>query len=206
MPLQQTPASPATAARTPRTVVVGIDAVLPEDVVAVARDGAAVELSSAAAAEIRRSRAVVDALAGDDEPHYGISTGFGALATTHIPPARRAQLQRSLIRSHAAGSGPEVEREVVRALMLLRLSTLATGRTGVRLETVRAYAAVSGWMPVWPVASVESRSSIIARTTSRSTSGPVPAAWLRTRLRWSAARRSGAMWRVASAPNPVETP
>ena len=43
-------------------------------------------------------------------------------------------LQRSLIRSHAAGSGPEVEREVVRALMLLRLSTLATGRTGVRLR------------------------------------------------------------------------
>ena len=75
------------------------------------------------------------ALADDDQPHYGISTGFGALATTHIPPELRAQLQRSLIRSHAAGSGPEVEREVVRALMLLRLSTLATGRTGVRPET-----------------------------------------------------------------------
>ena len=66
------------------------------------------------------------------EPHYGISTGFGALATRYIAAERRAQLQRSLIRSHAAGSGPEVEREVVRALMLLRLSTLATGRTGVR--------------------------------------------------------------------------
>ena len=50
------------------------------------------------------------------------------------------QLQRSLIRSHAAGSGPEVEREVTRALMLLRLSTLATGRTGVRIETAQAYA------------------------------------------------------------------
>ena len=75
-------------------------------------------------------------------PHYGISTGFGALATTHIPPERRAQLQRSLIRSHAAGSGPEVEREVVRALMLLRLSTLATGRTGVRVGTAQAYAAM----------------------------------------------------------------
>src|SRR5205085_6857666 len=49
-------------------------------------------------------------------------------------------LQRSLIRSHAAGSGPEVEREVVRALMLLRLSTLATGRTGVREVIVRTYA------------------------------------------------------------------
>ena len=80
-----------------------------------------------------RSRDVVDRLAEDDEPHYGISTGFGALATRHIPLEQRAQLQRSLIRSHAAGSGPEVEREVVRALMLLRLSTLATGRTGVRV-------------------------------------------------------------------------
>ena len=52
----------------------------------------------------------------------------------------RAQLQQSLVRSHAAGSGPEVEREVTRALMLLRLSTLATGHTGVRLETAQTMA------------------------------------------------------------------
>ena len=83
-------------------------------------------------------------------PHYGISTGFGALATKHIPVERRAQLQRSLIRSHAAGSGPEVEREVVRALMLLRLSTLATGRTGVRPIVAETYAALlnAGITPV----------------------------------------------------------
>jgi histidine ammonia-lyase len=52
----------------------------------------------------------------------------------------RTRLQRSLVRSHAAGSGPEVEREVVRALMLLRLSTLATGRTGVRVATAELIA------------------------------------------------------------------
>ena len=46
-------------------------------------------------------------LAGDDLPHYGVSTGFGALATRHIPVERRAQLQRSLVRSHAAGTGPD---------------------------------------------------------------------------------------------------
>ncbi len=65
-------------------------------------------------------------------------------------PELRAQLQRSLVRSHAAGSGPEVEAEVVRAMMLLRLSTLATGRTGVRLEVARAYAAMlsAGITPV----------------------------------------------------------
>jgi len=103
-----------------------------QDVVDVARHGALVELSRDSLAAIATSREVVERLADDVEPHYGISTGFGALATTHIPPEQRAQLQRSLIRSHAAGSGPEVEREVVRALMLLRLSTLATGRTGIR--------------------------------------------------------------------------
>ncbi len=121
-------------------IVVGVGALEPDDVVAVARRDARIVLAPAAEAEIERSRKVIEALAADAEPHYGVSTGFGALATRHIPLALRAQLQRSLIRSHAAGSGPEVEREVVRALMLLRLSTLATGRTGVRPETARAYA------------------------------------------------------------------
>ena len=121
-------------------VVVGIGPVSPEDVVRVARYGHGVRLADDALAELAHSRSVVDGLAKDDQPHYGISTGFGALATKHIPQEMRAQLQRSLIRSHAAGSGPEVEREVVRALMLLRLSTLATGRTGVRVETAQAYA------------------------------------------------------------------
>ncbi|NEE02891.1 histidine ammonia-lyase [Phytoactinopolyspora halotolerans] len=109
------------------------------DVVAVARHDAPVALTSDAEAAIQASRAVIAELAADDSAHYGVSTGFGALATRHIVAERRAQLQLSLIRSHAAGSGPEVEREVVRALMLLRLSTLATGRTGIRLETARAY-------------------------------------------------------------------
>jgi histidine ammonia-lyase len=131
-------------------VLVGTGPVSSEDVVRVARDGAGVRLADEALAAITASRDVVDRLAGDDRPHYGISTGFGALATRHIPQTQRAQLQRSLIRSHAAGSGAEVEREVVRALMLLRLSTLATGRTGVRPETACSYAALldAGITPV----------------------------------------------------------
>src|SRR5829696_4849700 len=131
-------------------VVVGTGPVSPEDVVRVARDGWGVRLADEALAAIADSRDVVDRLAGDDRPHYGVSTGFGALATRHIPVEQRGQLQRSLIRSHAAGSGPEVEREVVRALMLLRLSTLATGRTGVRVETAQTYAAMldAGITPV----------------------------------------------------------
>ena len=122
------------------TIIVGPGPLSFADVVAVARHGAPVELSPDAEVEIVASRKVIEDLADDDEPHYGVSTGFGALATRHIPVDRRAQLQRSLIRSHAAGSGPEVETEVVRALMLLRLSTLASGRTGVRLTVPQTYA------------------------------------------------------------------
>ncbi|MEN3269825.1 histidine ammonia-lyase [Pseudonocardia sp.] len=121
-------------------VVVGSDPLTTEEIVAVAREGAGVVLCPDAENEIEASRKVVEALADDVVPHYGVSTGFGALAARHIPRERRQQLQRSLVRSHAAGSGPEVEREVVRALLLLRLSTLASGRTGVRPATVRAYA------------------------------------------------------------------
>src|SRR3954466_14227327 len=133
-------------------VIVGVAPPSMDDVVAVPRHGAPVVLGEDALAEIARTRAVIDGLAGDTRPHYGVSTGFGALATRQIPPDLRTELQRSLIRSHAAGSGAAVEREVVRALMLLRLSTLATGRTGVRRETATAYAALlsAGITPVVP--------------------------------------------------------
>ncbi|MEO9321882.1 histidine ammonia-lyase [Nocardioides sp. C4-1] len=127
---------------TPQPVIVGIGAVVPSDLVAVARHGAPVVLADDALAAVDRARAVVERLASAATPTYGVSTGFGALATRHIEPDLRARLQRSLVRSHAAGSGPEVEREVVRALMLLRLSTLATGRTGVRRETAELLAAL----------------------------------------------------------------
>jgi histidine ammonia-lyase len=121
------------------TVIVGTGPLSFADVVEVARAGAVVALAEEAEAEIAASRKVIETLADDIAPHYGVSTGFGALATRHIPPELRAQLQRSLVRSHAAGSGQEVEAEVIRAMMLLRLSTLATGRTGVRLSTAQTY-------------------------------------------------------------------
>ena len=135
---------------TQTSVDVGVGPVPSSSVVAVARDGAHVRLTDEALDAIGRSRTVIETLADDVVPHYGVSTGFGALATRHIPVDKRAQLQRSLVRSHAAGSGPEVEREVVRALMLLRLSTLATGRTGVRPVVATTYAALlnAGITPV----------------------------------------------------------
>ena len=108
----------------------------PAEVVAVARAGRRVTVTDDAREAVAQGRRHVEALAATEVPTYGVSTGFGALATTYIPAERRAALQRSLIRSHAAGSGPPVETEVVRAMMLLRLRTLATGRTGVRPELV----------------------------------------------------------------------
>ena len=131
-------------------VTVGVGPVSRDDVVAVARHDAIVSIGADALAAMADSRAVIERLADDTVPHYGVSTGFGALATRHIPLDDRKQLQRSLIRSHAAGNGPEVEREVIRATMLLRLSTLATGRTGVRPVVAQTYAALlnAGITPV----------------------------------------------------------
>ena len=124
------------------SVTIGTGPVSFADVIAVARHDAPIMLDPTALEGVEATRRIIDELAGDANPHYGISTGFGALATTFITADRRAQLQASLVRSHAAGSGPEVEREVVRALMLLRLSTLMTARTGVRAVTAQTYAAV----------------------------------------------------------------
>jgi histidine ammonia-lyase len=131
-------------------ITIGGHPLTPAEVVAVARHDARVELAPEALARMAETRAVIDALADDPEPHYGVSTGFGALATRQIPVEQRQQLQRSLIRSHAASSGREVDREVVRATMLLRLQTLATGRTGVRTEVAESYAALlnAGITPV----------------------------------------------------------
>ena len=103
-----------------------------QDVIDIARHGAHVLLSDEAVETMQKSRDHVEALAASDTPVYGISTGFGALANRHVSSELRTQLQRSLIRSHAAGVGEPIEVEVVRALMALRLKTLASGRTGVR--------------------------------------------------------------------------
>lgn len=138
------------APRIDTVVEVGSDLLTGEQVVLVARADAQVRLTEGAVAAVAAARVAVDRLAAAPTPVYGVSTGFGALATSHIPPDRRADLQRSLIRSHAASTGAEVDREVVRAMMLLRLRTLASGRTGVRPETAAALAGLlnAGITPV----------------------------------------------------------
>jgi histidine ammonia-lyase len=126
----------ATVAAVP--VVLRAEGLTRDDVVAVARGGTGVELSDEAVAAMTATRARVEALAASGEPVYGISTGFGGLATRWIPAEDRARLQRSLIASHAAGLGDPVEPEVTRAMVLLRARTLATGVTGARPELAAA--------------------------------------------------------------------
>ena len=133
-------------------VALGPDGVEAADLVAVAREGAPAHLTEQARAAMEETAAVVARLAASDEPAYGVSTGFGSLAQTPIPAARRTDLQRALIRSHAAGMGPPVEREVVRAMLFLRARSLAMGRSGARpllAETMLAMLA-AGIDPVVP--------------------------------------------------------
>lgn len=112
------------------------DAPLTLDVLAeVARRDRPVTLGEPARERIRRARAVVDAaLAGGDAAPavYGLNTGFGALAEVRISAAQVADLQRNLVRSHAAGVGAPLPRDATRAMMLLRAAVLATGRSGAR--------------------------------------------------------------------------
>jgi histidine ammonia-lyase len=120
------------------TVTVRPDGISPADVADVARHDTPVELSAPAIDAMSASRAIVDAIEQGGRPVYGVSTGFGALADTFIDPARRAELQHALIRSHAAGVGAPMPREVVRAMMLLRVRSLALGRSGVRPTVAHA--------------------------------------------------------------------
>src|SRR5215210_198884 len=122
------------------------------DVVAVARDGAEVTLAPEAHRAMEASAAVVARLADREEPAYGVSTGFGSLANVSIAVDRREELQRALVRSHAAGMGPPVEAEVVRAMVLLRARTLAMGCSGARPDVAEAILALlnAGVTPLVP--------------------------------------------------------
>ncbi len=127
------------ASSSSRTVTLSTSGTTFADVIDVARHGSQVVLSQSAIDAMNTSRKFIEGYAAGGVPVYGVSTGFGALANRHIDIEDRVQLQKSLIRSHAAGVGPAIEREVVRALMFLRLRTMASGRTGVRVALAQTY-------------------------------------------------------------------
>jgi histidine ammonia-lyase len=133
-------------------VELGHEGTTSEDVLAVARVGAPVRLSDAALQALERAAAIVARLDESDEPVYGVSTGFGSLARVRIAADRREELQRALVRSHAAGMGPEIEPEVVRAMLFLRARTLAMGYSGTRPLVAEAMIALlnAGLTPVVP--------------------------------------------------------
>src|ERR671918_1906656 len=124
----------------------------PASVVAVARQGARVALGEEARERVRSSRGRVEIMIEGALPVYGVTTGFGALANTRITAEKRLELQHSLLRSHAAGMGPFVEPEVVRAMMVIRAHTLAMGFSGVSVELVEALVAMlnEGVIPAVP--------------------------------------------------------
>jgi len=129
-----------------------VDRLSLESVVAVARHGGRVRLGEEARERILASRQHVEGIIDEERPVYGVTTGFGALATTHIPTPERRELQHSLLRSHAAGMGAPVEPEVVRAMVVIRAKTLAMGFSGVSVALVEALVALlnAGVIPAVP--------------------------------------------------------
>ncbi len=123
------------------------------DTCAIARARTAdVTLAPSALDGMNASRALIERLAAGDAPIYAVNTGVGLLADVRIPAADLERLQRNVIRSHCAGVGEPLAREVVRAMMLIRANVLAKGLSGIRpLVAERICALVNrGVTPVVP--------------------------------------------------------
>ncbi|HLP82915.1 MAG TPA: histidine ammonia-lyase [Phycisphaerales bacterium] len=107
-----------------------------DQVVQVARMDAPVALGDDARRNMLASRKVLEAYLSDGLAHYGINTGFGSLSRTRVGADELRDLQRNLIRSHAAGVSDPLPTEIVRATMFLLAGSLARGKSGVRPEVV----------------------------------------------------------------------
>jgi len=121
-----------------KTVIIDGESLTIEDVAAVARERAKVNISQKAKAKVTQSREVLEQIVKQKKAVYGVTTGFGAFGNITIPFEKTRELQLNLIRSHSAGVGSPAGTEVVRAMMLLRANTLAKGYSGIRLETLEA--------------------------------------------------------------------
>jgi len=117
-------------------IVLDGDTLTIADVIAVSREFAKVGVSATGEKRIAASRAVVEKVLKSEQPVYGISTGFGEFSRIFISCQEREKLQRNLILSHAAGVGPLLPEDAVRAAMLLRANSLTKGYSGIRLSTV----------------------------------------------------------------------
>ncbi len=103
---------------------------------------AQIRLDPGAHAAIDRAAETVRAVLREHRTVYGVNTGFGSLAKTRIQDAELAELQRRLVLSHAAGTGPLLGDEIVRRILILKANGLALGHSGVRREVVEALLAL----------------------------------------------------------------
>ena len=119
---------------------------------AIAAGGATLSLDESAAERVAASSAVVQRIAGGDAAVYGVNTGIGKLATTRIARDQLATLQRNIILSHAAGTGPLLADEVVRLVLALKVASFAQGYSGVRPAVLEALLACyhQGLLPCIP--------------------------------------------------------
>ncbi|MFN2141871.1 MAG: histidine ammonia-lyase [Candidatus Promineifilaceae bacterium] len=117
-------------------ILINGQSLLVDDVVAVAR-GRRVALDPDCIPRMRRSREAVEQIVREGRVAYGITTGFGRFKDKIISADEVRELQLNLVRSHAAGVGPDLEEQEVRAMLLIRANTLAIGYSGVRPEVVQ---------------------------------------------------------------------
>ncbi len=147
-----TPPAPPPPTNSPAPLTIETRSLTPEQVEGVARHGGAVELGSQARAALVTGRARLETILADGKAHYGINTGFGSLAKQRIADDKLRDLQRNLIRSHAAGVGEPLSEETVRGMMLLLAASQSRGVSGVRPEIVESLVGMlnAGVTPVVP--------------------------------------------------------
>ena len=135
-----------------KTISLGSDGMVLEDLVAIARGGKHVKLTKKSEKKIRQARALIDQWVAEEKTIYGITTGFGALSDVAISRKDTRKLQKNILMSHAAGVGDPLDEETVRAIIALRIKDLACGHSGIRLETVEHLIAMLNWgvCPVVP--------------------------------------------------------
>ncbi|WP_028111162.1 histidine ammonia-lyase [Ferrimonas kyonanensis] len=104
--------------------------------------GVKLTLDAGAYTAIDRSAAMVQQVIDEDRVVYGINTGFGLLANTRIEKDDLALLQRSIVLSHAAGTGEPMSDSAVRLMMVLKINSLARGFSGIRREVIDALIAL----------------------------------------------------------------
>jgi histidine ammonia-lyase len=107
-----------------------------EELIAISRHGAKVQLAEGSKQRIKEARKLIEQWVKEEKSIYGVTTGFGALSDVAISTKDTRQLQQNILMSHSAGTGDMFDEETVRAVMALRIKDFSLGCSGIRLETV----------------------------------------------------------------------